>query len=65
MNSKDKNNKFIVIQKGSREYYAIPRSLMKTKNLACLITDLWFPYQIPHFNILFIKKILNIFTDVI
>ncbi len=58
MNPKRKDNKFIVIQKGAREYYAIPRCLKKTENLSCLITDLWFPYKIPHFNILFIKKIL-------
>ena len=58
MNSKVKDNKFIVIQKGSREYYAIPRSLIKTENLYCLITDLWFPYKVPHFNRLLIKKIL-------
>ena len=33
MYPKGKDNKFIVIHKGAREYYAIPRSLTKTENL--------------------------------
>src|SRR5215470_4566171 len=35
--------KWLCCQLGGREYYAIPRALMRREILGCLVTDAWVP----------------------